>query len=53
VNKKTRTRRLRRKAHAIVKHGPGAGPKHKLRSGRTGMLREDIRALEAATRTVR
>jgi len=37
--RKRRTRRLRRKAKAIVKHGPGAGPRHKSRSGRTGKIR--------------
>lgn len=37
--RKRRTRRLRRKANAITKHGPTAGPRHTLKSGRTGKIR--------------
>lgn len=37
MSDKRRTRRIRRKANAIQKHGRSAGPKHTLRSGRTGI----------------
>lgn len=38
-SRKRRSRKLRRKVSAIMKHGPGARPIHKSKSGRTGRVR--------------
>lgn len=36
--RKTRTRKLRRQSRAVLQHGPGAKPRHKLLAGRTGTV---------------
>ena len=35
---KARGRRQRRQANAVLRHGRGAAPRHRLRSGRTGTV---------------
>jgi hypothetical protein len=36
--RRTRKRRVRRKANAVLRHGPSAKPRHTSKSGRTGSV---------------